>query len=110
MSPINQQLHFISSYNEVFKWPSEEDLNGAAVALLRLQDTYKLTTEDLANGQLNGVNYGNSKLTAHDCFELGRQSYNVGDHYHTSLWMNQAMKRWSEEQVIVKEILFTWVE
>lgn len=80
----------------MFKWPSEEDLSGAAVALMRLQDTYKLETEDLANGELNGVAYG-SRLTAHDCFELGRQSYNVGDHYHTRLWMQQALKRWETE-------------
>ena len=72
----------------MFKWPSEEDLNGAAMALMRLQDTYKLNTEDLANGQLNGINYG-SALSASDCFELGRQSCNIGDHYHTNLWMNQ---------------------
>lgn len=36
----------------------------------------------------------NSKSsTAADCFELGRQSYNGGDHYHTVLWMNEALDR-----------------
>ena len=61
------------------------------------QETYKLNTEDLAHGQLNGVTTG-SILSAHDCFELGRQSYNSGDAVHTVEWMNQALKRWDEEE------------
>ena len=31
--------------------------------------------------------------TASDCFELGRQSYNSGDHHHTMLWMNEALDK-----------------
>lgn len=58
----------------LLKFPTEEDLNGAAVALMRLQDTYKLDTSSVARGELNGVQYS-TKLTSNDCFELGRQSY-----------------------------------
>lgn len=36
--------------------------------------------------------------TAGDCFELGRQSYNNGDYYHTVLWMQEAMDLLQEEQ------------
>lgn len=36
-------------------------------------------------------------LLAGDCFELGRQSYNNGDYYHTSLWMNEARDRLAHE-------------
>ena len=97
-SPSETFLANLTSQREGMKWPSDEDLNGAAVALLRLQDTYKLDTDDLAKGELNGVNYGTA-LKAHDCFELGRQSYNNGDHYHTLLWMKQALKKWEEETV-----------
>lgn len=43
--------------SEELKFPTEEDLNGAAVALTRLQDTYDLDTESLAEGKLNGVKY-----------------------------------------------------
>ena len=52
--------------------------------------------DDLAHGQLNGVTTG-SILSAHDCFELGRQSYNSGDAVHTVQWMKQALKRYEEE-------------
>lgn len=75
------------------KFPTDEDLNGAAVALLRLQDTYKLDTASVARGELNGIQYS-TELTAGDCFELGRQSYNVHDHYHTILWMKEALHRY----------------
>lgn len=79
-----------------FKFPSEEDLNGAAVALIRLQDTYNLDAASLARGELNGVRYS-SELSAGDCFELGRQSYNMGDYYHTLLWMREADARLGSE-------------
>ncbi|XP_014213956.1 prolyl 4-hydroxylase subunit alpha-1 [Copidosoma floridanum] len=87
----------ITSSRSDLKFPTEEDLNGAAVALMRLQDTYKLETAQVARGVLNGVQYSTG-LSAGDCFELGRQSYNNGDYYHTVLWMQEAMDRLEEEQ------------
>ena len=85
-----------STATYTLKWPSDDDLSGAASALTRLQDTYKLDVDDLAHGQLDGVATG-SVLSAHDCFELGRQSYNGGDAIHTVQWMKQALKRFEEE-------------
>lgn len=66
------------------------------MALTRLQDTYNLDTSSLARGELNGVQYS-TELTASDCFELGRQAYNNGDHYHTVLWMQEADARYGRE-------------
>ncbi|XP_076257689.1 prolyl 4-hydroxylase subunit alpha-1 isoform X2 [Rhynchophorus ferrugineus] len=86
----------ITYFKEHMKFPTDEDLNGAAVALTRLQDTYRLDTSSLARGELNGVKYS-SELTAADCFELGRQSYNNGDFYHTQLWMEEAEIRYRHE-------------
>jgi len=37
------------------EFPSQEDLSGAAVALLRLQDTYALSTNHLAGGNVQGI-------------------------------------------------------
>ncbi|XP_026481964.1 prolyl 4-hydroxylase subunit alpha-1-like [Ctenocephalides felis] len=87
----------ITRLRDDLKFPSDEDLNGAAVALMRLQDTYKLETSSVARGELNGVQYSTA-LTAGDCFELGRQSYNNGDFYHTVLWMQEAMQRLQMEK------------
>lgn len=82
----------VSNYREILKFPSDEDLNGAATALTRLQDTYNLDTNSLARGEINGIQYS-TEMNAGDCFELGRQSYLNGDHYHTVLWMEEAIER-----------------
>jgi prolyl 4-hydroxylase len=47
----------LAGFRETLKFPSDEDLNGAAVALMRLQDTYHLNTASVARGELNGVQY-----------------------------------------------------
>ncbi|XP_065371276.1 prolyl 4-hydroxylase subunit alpha-1 [Calliphora vicina] len=82
----------ITNFRNILKFPSDEDLNGAAVALMRLQDTYNLETSSLAKGELNGIQYS-TEMSSDDCFELGRQSYVNHDYYHTVLWMNEAMTR-----------------
>jgi len=87
----------ITQHKNVLRFPSDEDLNGAAVALMRLQDTYQLDTHALAEGILLGKKYS-QHLTAGDCFELGRQSYNNGDHYHTVLWMGEALEKYENEE------------
>nr|CAD7616358.1 unnamed protein product [Timema genevievae] len=152
----------LTRYHQILKFPSDEDLNGAAVALMRLQDTYKLDTSSVARGELNGIQYSTELTVQHrayksvqsvqelndiqygrketaretkeelggkdsrkcarerrgveesgirieedggillkglagDCFELGRQSYNNGDFYHTVLWMTEALGRYQDE-------------
>lgn len=97
------------------KFPSAEDLSGAAAALLRLQDTYKLETSVLARGripirQLDPQSLiqqfapNTLELTAGDCFELGKHSYNNGDHYHTVLWMQEAIDRVAGEDVKTADV------
>lgn len=86
----------ITQYRQDLKFPDEEDLNGAAAALMRLQDTYKLDTATLAKGQIEGTK-PSPELSAGDCFELGRQAYNAADYYHTLLWMQEALDRIEEE-------------
>lgn len=68
---------------------------------------YRLDTSSLARGELNGVKYS-AELSAADCFELGRQSYNNGDYYHTMLWMKEAegrLRREANETVDRSDIL-----
>lgn len=81
---------------DTLKFPSDEDLSGAAAALVRLQDTYRLDTVEVAKGRLNGVKYS-SDMSTHDCFEVGRQSYISADYDHTEKWMNIALKKHDEE-------------
>ncbi|KIH62168.1 tetratricopeptide repeat protein, partial [Ancylostoma duodenale] len=79
------------------KFPQEEDLSGAATAILRLQDVYKLDSTDLSNGIILGEKVSH-KLTAHDAFEVGRAAYNEKDYYHTLTWMQTALNRLENEE------------
>lgn len=92
-----QFIENVTNHRSVLKFPSHEDLNGAAMALMRLQDTYKLDTSSIARGELNGVQYS-TEMSSHDCFEMGRQSYANKDYYHTLLWMNEALARLSDDK------------
>ncbi|KAA0185813.1 hypothetical protein HAZT_HAZT009152 [Hyalella azteca] len=98
MKFITVLANFTSRGEGVLKWPDEEDLSGVATALMRLQDTYQLDTSRMAEGYINDMPPAHKQLSASDCFELGRQSYNSGDHYHTVLWMNEALGRLEEEK------------
>ncbi|XP_009293964.1 prolyl 4-hydroxylase subunit alpha-2 isoform X2 [Danio rerio] len=79
-------------------FPDEEDEKGAAKALLRLQDTYKLDAESFSKGKLpgqrqhSGVRY-NALLTVDDCFDMGKMAYNDNDYYHSVLWMQQSLRQ-----------------
>ncbi|XP_056101784.1 prolyl 4-hydroxylase subunit alpha-1a isoform X3 [Rhinichthys klamathensis goyatoka] len=80
-------------------FPNDEDQNGAAKALLRLQDTYQLDTQTISSGNLPGVTTGlpfKNTLTVEDCYELGKIAYSDADYYHTELWMVQALKQLDE--------------
>lgn len=78
------------------KYPDDEDLEGAAVALLRLQDTYQLSTKELSEGIVDGDSVG-KPLSGQDCFEVGRAAYNQKDYYHTLQWMEVAMEKIKKE-------------
>ncbi|XP_014670419.1 PREDICTED: prolyl 4-hydroxylase subunit alpha-1-like [Priapulus caudatus] len=86
----------LTAYTENF--PTKEDLKGAATALFRLQDTYRLNTADLAMGRVPGTT-SFPELLGDECFEIGKIAYNSGDHYHTVMWMEEAMKRIQDDDV-----------
>ncbi|XP_076123127.1 prolyl 4-hydroxylase subunit alpha-1a isoform X2 [Alosa pseudoharengus] len=81
-------------------FPNKDDETGAAKALLRLQDTYKLDTQSISTGNLPGVDQGKlpykSTMTVEDCFELGKVAYSESDYHHTELWMAQALRQLDE--------------
>ncbi|CAK1600873.1 unnamed protein product [Parnassius mnemosyne] len=79
------------------KYPTLEDLTGAAQALTRLQDTYHLDISELAEGRLNGVIYS-TPMTAGDCYELGRTLYNEKDYQNSLSWMMEALRKYNDEK------------
>ncbi|KAL4631211.1 prolyl 4-hydroxylase subunit alpha-2-like isoform X1 [Arapaima gigas] len=80
----------ISLHRQFF--PSDDDVIGAAKALMRLQDTYKLDSEILSSGHLPGVRHSGF-LRVDDCYYLGKTAYNEEDHYHSALWMQEVLRR-----------------
>ncbi|VDM93677.1 unnamed protein product, partial [Onchocerca ochengi] len=80
-------------------YPTEEDLSGAAISLLRLQDTYQMDTKDIADGKVLNSQIRTVALSARDCFEIGRAAYHAFGYYHTILWMQEERDRVEKETV-----------
>jgi len=80
----------LSKLSESF--PNEDDARGSAKAIMRLQDTYKLETHDIAEGMIKD-SFANQSLTADDCFFIGRTAYFDKDYYHCALWMNEMLQK-----------------
>ncbi|XP_073949588.1 prolyl 4-hydroxylase subunit alpha-1 [Choristoneura fumiferana] len=83
------------SHDDV-KYPTLEDLAGAAQALTRLQTTYRLDVRDLAEGVLNGIVYSHP-MSAADCYELARAVYNLKDFKNAIAWSMEALRKYRDE-------------
>ncbi|XP_008320014.1 prolyl 4-hydroxylase subunit alpha-1b isoform X1 [Cynoglossus semilaevis] len=102
---------FISNLTIQRKYfPTDEDQTGAAKALLRLQDTYRLDANTISVGDLPGVTH-KTKMTVEDCYELGKIAYSEADYYHTELWMAQALRQLDEgeESTLDKVIVLDYL-
>ena len=62
------------SLRESSSFPKTEDLHGAAIALVRLQDTYLLNVTELADGHFQGVDHSKEKgkLPYYYCIHMRR--------------------------------------
>eukprot|EP00058_Branchiostoma_floridae_P022142 XP_002607632.1 hypothetical protein BRAFLDRAFT_84679 [Branchiostoma floridae] len=100
--------HFRNNMSKVKEsFPSFEDYIGAGRALLRLQDTYDLSTQNFANGKMSSeiatttrLDTGFTKspeLSSDDCFEVGLLAYNDQDFYHVALWMEESLARFQPD-------------
>ncbi|XP_039751146.1 prolyl 4-hydroxylase subunit alpha-1 isoform X1 [Pararge aegeria] len=114
-----KNITILNNHSEV-KYPTLEDLVGAAQALTRLQETYHLDVTDLSEGRLNGVIYRDSptiskddwiavstSMSSSDCYELGKALYNERDYTNALAWMMEALRKYSENDV---ERTFTEVD
>ncbi|EDX15020.1 prolyl 4-hydroxylase subunit alpha-1 isoform X1 [Drosophila simulans] len=87
-----EEMNFNATREYGLSYPSQEDVEGAALALVRLQSTYKLDVAQVAQGILNGVKYG-SDMSWQDCFELGQQLFEMEDYNNTKVWLRESMER-----------------
>nr|XP_045585700.1 prolyl 4-hydroxylase subunit alpha-2-like isoform X1 [Procambarus clarkii] len=91
-------------FREKSTFPVMEDLHGAAVALVRLQDTYNLNMSTLPAGSFIGVGltsheFQSSKsLNARDCLFLGKHAFNKGYYDKAIEWFEAALNTASHEE------------
>lgn len=90
---LKEKIEFIKLQRT---FPTSDDLEGASVALLRLQDTYNLETSSIAQGRI-GRAKRSTELDAAECFELGRHALANGDLNLTETWTREALRRMEEE-------------
>ncbi|GFS77129.1 prolyl 4-hydroxylase subunit alpha-2 [Nephila pilipes] len=90
----NPIRRLISDYRQLM--PNHDDLQGAAMALVRLQDTYRLNMSDMARGSILGLPQG-TKLSARDLLYLGKQSFTAGYYAHAISWLEEALARAHDE-------------
>ena len=80
--------------------PREDDLNGSAQSIIKLQDTYQLSIRDLAKGAIGfGKNRYSSKaqLNAQDCLFMGKHSFNSGSLATSLEWFEEAWHKAGRE-------------
>ncbi|XP_074837139.1 prolyl 4-hydroxylase subunit alpha-3 isoform X2 [Carettochelys insculpta] len=91
-----------NGYEKVEKdLPEFEDVQGAARALMRLQDVYALSVKGLAKGAFQRASgahlpdiYSPGQLfplSADDCFLIGKVAYDMEDYYHSIAWLEEAV-------------------
>lgn len=82
--------------------PEQADVNGAAFALVRLQDTYNLTVDDIVEGDIKGTK-AIRELSAEDCFLMGQQSFNNLEFDLSSRWYGKGLELLKSSQPLTRD-------
>ncbi|ODM93091.1 Prolyl 4-hydroxylase subunit alpha-2, partial [Orchesella cincta] len=90
---IDKELkEYLDEMADGFDIPTEVDLNGAADGILRLQDTYQLSTYDLGVGKLVEKETG-SGLLASDMQFIGVRAFNKEKHATSVEWIYYGLQK-----------------
>lgn len=82
----------IKEHNSTF--PSLEDLQGCAQAILRIQDVYHISAEKIADGKLSNKTLSPTLGTVH-CLGLGHINHQWEKYEEAYGWFMEAWKRMS---------------
>lgn len=104
---INQQLsatsiEFLSKVSDLTS--SQSELTGTVTGLARLQETYGLKSEDLANGIIDGIEY-RDELTTNDLYDLGSELLNADKEVMAVEYLNLALQKLEEHPEKYLELL-----
>ncbi|XP_037812178.1 prolyl 4-hydroxylase subunit alpha-2-like [Lucilia sericata] len=82
----------------------ENELEGAIDGLLRLQDTYRLNTTDIAQGILKGISY-NVHFDSRHCYDIGQRALATNLTRLAHSWLKEALNKFSTGSEIKLEKL-----
>ncbi|XP_061396366.1 prolyl 4-hydroxylase subunit alpha-2 [Musca vetustissima] len=82
--------------------PTGDDLRGASLGFARLQKMYKLETDDMARGVLLGHKYS-SAMSAFNCYILGVNLFEAGEHKLASEWLLEALTKVEELEAMLED-------
>ena len=76
-------------------FPRKQDLRGCALAILRIQEVYRISAEKIASGKLSDSTVSPEMRTVH-CLELGHIN-DHWEHYEEAYgWFTEAWRRLSQ--------------
>ncbi|KAI8119596.1 Prolyl 4-hydroxylase subunit alpha-2 [Lucilia cuprina] len=82
----------------------ENEFEGAIDGLLRLQDTYRLNTTDIAQGILKGISY-NVSFNSRHCYDIGQRALATNLTRLAHSWLKEALNKISTDSEIKLEKL-----
>ncbi|RXN12292.1 prolyl 4-hydroxylase subunit alpha-1-like protein [Labeo rohita] len=85
---------------EFLEIPQQEDLDGAASGLIRLQEIYKLYPEGITN---------EISLSADEAYHVGLVAYNEDKFQHAFLWFLYSLNTLTEYSTITEEELLRFL-
>ncbi|XP_030629246.1 prolyl 4-hydroxylase subunit alpha-2-like [Chanos chanos] len=87
--------------SELLELPDQEDLDGAALGLIRLQEIYLLPPENITKGTLTGKP---SPLNPDEAYHLARVAYEYEKFQHAFLWAYESLKQ--KKRGVTSEVSF----
>lgn len=83
--------------------PKQAELDGAMLALIRLQDTNHLNTRGFAEGRIKGA-ADTLPMSARDCLELGMYSMNYDYINQANEWIKESLRRVRENEDVTDDL------
>ena len=110
---LSELIELIKEHNDSF--PTIEDLQGCAQAILRIQEVYHISAERIASGKLSSKTLS-PEMSAVHCLELGLMKHHWEQYEEAYGWLAEAWKRMSPFEgssgIITRDVLqyLIWAE
>ena len=99
----------LSDFQAINNRSNYADVHQAAVTILKLQDTYRFKSADLARGKFNKITI-DAELSFKHCFLIGKVAYLQGYHKLAVEWLLEALKNSPENEELLDYLTFSLKE